>query len=233
MPGTPLVLLPGLLTDAGLWEHQIRHLSDLAEVRVADLTGADGVAVLAARVLAGAPGRFALAGLSMGGYVAMEILRQAPERVERLALLDTSARPDTAEQTERRQALIATAEEGRFAAVMPRLLPMLIPASRQEDRSLTAALVAMAERMGPEAFVRQQRAIMGRPDSRPSLGRIRCPTLVLVGREDALTPPERAEEMAEAIPGAKLAIVEECGHMSTMERPQAVTALMRMWLRYG
>ncbi|MBI1205652.1 MAG: alpha/beta fold hydrolase [Azospirillum sp.] len=226
----PLILLPGLLCDHALWRHQTDHLSDVSEPWVADLSGAVSIADLAASVLAAAPPRFALAGLSMGGYVAFEIMRRAPERVVRLALLDTSARPDTPEQTRRRRGLMALARRGAFRGVTPQLLPILIHPDRQSDAALTGEIVTMAERVGRQAFLDQQTAILHRPDSRPGLGAIACPTLVLCGRQDALTPLAVMTEIADAIPGARLAVIEDCGHLSPLERPDAVTAQMRRWL---
>jgi pimeloyl-ACP methyl ester carboxylesterase len=226
----PLVLLPGLLCDAALWAHQTAHLADVADCAVADTTRHDSVGAIADAVLAAAPPRFALAGLSMGGYVAFEILRRAPERVLRLALLDTSARPDSEEQVRRRRALIELSRAGRFKGVTPRLLPLLVHPDRLDDPSVTDVVFGMAERVGRDAFERQQTAILTRPDSRPDLPRIACPTLVVVGRQDALTPPDRAEEIAAGIPGARLCVVEDCGHLVTVERPQAATVLMRDWL---
>lgn len=226
----PLVLLPGLLCDAALWRGPIEEVRDLAEPRVADLTRDDSMTAMARRVLQEAPPRFALAGLSMGGYVAQEILRQAPERVLRLALLDTSARADTAEQMARRRGLIELAEKGEFRGVTPRLLPVFLHPKRLDDKVLTGAVTEMAERVGKDAFLRQQRAIMSRIDGRPSLGVIACPTLVLCGRQDQLTPLELHEEIAGLIRGSRLEIVEECGHLSTMERPWEVGVLLRQWL---
>ncbi len=226
----PLVLIPGLLCDHALWAHQADFLDDVAEIAVADVTRDDSIAGMAARTLAVAPEEFALAGLSMGGYVALEIMRRAPGRVGRLALLDTSARADTPAQTSRRRGLIELAEKGRFKGVTPRLLPLLIHPDRQADETLAGAVMKMAERVGQHAFLRQQKAIMGRPDSRADLDRFDLPTLVLCGRQDALTPVDLHEEMAASIPGARLCIVEESGHLSPMERPHAVTALMRDWL---
>ncbi len=228
----PLLLLPGLLCDDALWAHQLRHLG--GDITVADLTLDDSLGAMAARVLAAAPPVFDLAGLSMGGYLAFEILRRAPARVARLCLLDTSARPDTEEQTARRRGLIDLAGRGQFKGVTPRLLPLLLhpdrlPNAPLADATLTGAVMAMAERVGAAAFLRQQHAIMSRPDSRPDLPSIAAPTLVICGRQDALTPLEKSEEMAAAIPGARLAVIEECGHLATMEQPQAVTALMRLW----
>jgi pimeloyl-ACP methyl ester carboxylesterase len=225
----PLVLLPGLLCDHALWAHQARHLAGDAPVVVADLTRDDSLGAMAARVLEAAPPVFDLAGLSMGGYLAFEILRRAPERVARLCLIDTSARADTEEQTARRQSLMTLARRGQFKGVTPRLLPLFLHPERLAEAPLTEAVMAMAERVGPEAFLRQQSAIMGRVDSRRDLAAIAAPTLVIVGREDVLTPPAAAEEIVAGIPGARLAVIEECGHLATMERPQAVTALMRLW----
>lgn len=230
MTRTPLLLVPGLLCDDALWSHQAEYLADIAEIAVADTLRDDSIGAMASRALAAAPESFALAGLSMGGYVAFEIVRRAPQRVARLALLDTSARADTAEQSARRRGLIELAEKGHFKGVTPRLLPLLIHRDRQSDQALAGAVAAMAERVGQAAFLRQQRAIMGRPDSRADLPGINAPTMVLCGRQDALTPLALHEEMAAAIPGARLCVVEECGHLSPMERPHAVTALMRDWL---
>jgi pimeloyl-ACP methyl ester carboxylesterase len=232
MPGRmPLVLLPGLLCDAALWRHQMENLSDLAEMIVADVTAEDQAGPMAQRILADAPEEFALAGLSMGGYIAFEILRQAPDRVMRLALLDTTARADTLEKTKLRQELIDLAQTGEFKGVTPRLLPRLIHTDRLQDAKLVASILSMAERIGRDAFIRQERLLMMRPDSRHDLSLIHCPTLVLCGRQDGLTPLADSEEMAEKIPRAKLVVVEDCGHLSTMERPHAVTAVLRYWLQ--
>ena len=225
-----VVLLPGLLCDAALWAHQTAGLATVADIWVADLTGAESIDDLAESVLNQAPDRFALAGLSMGGYVALAILRLAPERVDRLALVDTSARADTREQSRRRRGLIALARRGKFKGVTPRLLPMLIHPDRLEDEPLVGAVMAMAERVGTDAFIRQERAILDRPDSRHRLAEIVCPTLVVCGRQDAVTPLDLSEEMTGLLPRARLAVIEDCGHLSTMERPETVTALLREWL---
>ena len=226
-----LVLVPGLLCDARLWRAQAEALSDVADCWVADATRSDTMTGLARDLLVDAPfERFALAGLSMGGYIALEILRQDPGRVERLALLDTSARADTPEQSQRRRDFIALAGRGRFLGVTDALLPLLVHASRLEDAPLVAVVKAMARDVGKEAFVRQERAIMSRADSRALLPGIACPTLVLCGRQDALTPLDRHEEIAAAVPSARLEIVEDCGHLSTLERPAAVSAALRRWL---
>lgn len=227
---TPLLLLPGLLCDRRLWSPQLEGLADIAEMSVPDLTRDDSFAGMARRVLAAAPPHFALAGLSMGGYVAQEIMRIAPSRVLRLALLDTSARADTPEQAQRRRDMIALSEKGQFHGVTPRLLPSLIHPDRMDDKALTDTILAMAEAVGAEGFRRQETAILGRVDGRPDLARITVPTLVLCGQEDKLTPPKLAEEMAVLVPQAKLVIIEWCGHLSTLERPQQVNQAMRDWL---
>ncbi|MFO1349584.1 MAG: alpha/beta fold hydrolase [Gammaproteobacteria bacterium] len=228
-----LLLLPGLLCDRALWRHQIDYLADRADIVVADMTRADTMVEMARSVLAQAPPRFALAGLSMGGYCALEILRQAPQRVERLALLDTTARLDTPEQSQRRRDLMVLSERGEFKGVATWLLPLFIHASRLDDKALVDEIVAMTRRVGPEAFLRQQRAIMSRPDSRPHLPAISCPTLVLCGREDMLTPLAVHEEMAAAIPGARLVVIENSGHLPTLEWPQQVTQALRAWLDWS
>ncbi len=227
---TPLLLLPGLLCDRALWEPQLAGLADIAEMTVGDLTRDDSMAGMARSVLAAAPSRFALAGLSMGGYAAFEIMRQAPERVERLALLDTSARPDRREQTKDRLELIKQAEQGNFKGVTPRLLPRWVHPSRVSDPELVRTVTEMTQRVGREAFVRQQTAIVNRPDSRPGLSHIHCPTLVLCGHEDAATPADLHREMAADIASARLVIVPDCGHLSTLERPDTVNLELRRWL---
>jgi pimeloyl-ACP methyl ester carboxylesterase len=226
---TPLLLLPGLLCDARLWQDQIADLAGIAECQVADLTLDADLGSMALRALAAAPPRFALAGLSMGGYVALEIQRRAPERVTRLALFDTSARPDTDEQARKRRGLMALTRSGQFKGVTPRLLPSLLHPDHV-DGPLGHAVREMAERVGRDAFLRQQQAILQRPDSRPMLPGIQVPTLVAVGEQDILTPPELAEEMAAAIPGARLARIAQAGHLPTMEQPDMVNALFREWL---
>jgi pimeloyl-ACP methyl ester carboxylesterase len=227
---TKLVLLPGLICDRALWEAQIAALGDIAETHVGDLTQDESVDAMAQRVLAAAPAHFALAGLSMGGYASFAIMRRAPERVERLALLDTSARPDTPEQTQARKDMINLAQLGKFKGVTPQLLPRWIHPEHMKNEALVRAVSEMTLRVGPEAFVRQQRAIMTRPDSRPGLSRITCQTLVLCGRDDQATPVEAHREIAADIPDSRLTIIEHCGHLSTMEKPGEVNAALRAWL---
>jgi len=225
-----LILVPGLLCSARLWAAQIDGLSDLADIAVADMTRDDTMAGMAQRVLDCTDGTFSLAGLSMGGYVAMEVMRRAPERVERLALLDTGARADTEEQTIRRKDLIGLADRGEFKAVSPKLLPLFVHPDRLADKAMVDAISKMADSVGKDAFLRQQQAIMHRPDSRPGLAAIACPTLVVCGREDVLTPPELSEEIAGLVPGADFVLIEGCGHLSTMERPDDVNAALRSWM---
>jgi pimeloyl-ACP methyl ester carboxylesterase len=197
---------------------------------IGDLTRHDSMGAMAEAILAEAPPRFALAGLSMGGYCAQEIMRRAPERVTRLALLDTSARADSDEQRARRRGLIELAQKGQFKGVTPRLLPLLIHPDRLEDKPLTRTVMGMSARVGQAAFLRQQKAIMGRPDGRPDLARIACPTLVLVGRQDALTPVALHEEIVAGVPGARLTVIEDSGHLTTLERPDPVNLALEEWL---
>jgi len=227
----PIVLVAGLNCSARLYADQIPALWQFGPVIVADHRRDDTIAAMARRILADAPPRFALAGLSMGGYVSFEIVRQAAARVVKLALLDTGARAETPERTAQRRPLLEMARSGRFAEITDNQYPLLVHASRHGDQALKATVRAMNEDTGPQAYLRQQAAIMSRPDSRAGLAAIACPTLVLVGDDDQPTPPELAREMAAAIPGARLVIVPECGHLSTLERPQAVTAALVDWLR--
>ncbi len=185
---------------------------------------------MARRTLDRAPERFALAGLSMGGYAALEIIRQAPERVTRLALLDTNARANTPEQAQSRRDLMALAESGRFLGISDKLLPMFIHPRRLADQGLCDLVKSMAEHVGKEAFLRQETALLARDDARDRLAAISCPTLVLCGRQDILTPPDLHEEIASAIPNATLVILPDCGHLSTLERPRKVTLHLQAWL---
>jgi pimeloyl-ACP methyl ester carboxylesterase len=228
---TPIVLIPGLICTPRLYADQIPALWRFGPVTVADHTRDDSVAGIARRILAAAPPRFALAGLSMGGYVAFEIMRQAGSRVAKLALLDTAARADTPEQSERRDRQIELVRGGLYAEIADLMFPLFVHRDRRDDADLKRVVHLMAEETGAEVFVRQQKAIRGRPDSRPDLARIGCPTLVLVGDADELTPPERAQEMAAGIAGARLVTIPDCGHLSTMERPFAVTKALVEWLK--
>jgi pimeloyl-ACP methyl ester carboxylesterase len=229
---TSLVLVPGLLCSAALWAPQIAALSDIADITVADHTRHDSMEGIARSILDAAPERFALAGLSMGGYISCEIVRQQPGRVTRLALLDTGSRADLPERKERRLQLNALARREGAGAVQDELMPLLIHKNRLDDKVFTAMIRQMAIDIGVDALVRQHAAIMSRPDNRPLLPGIRCPTLVLVGREDALTPLELSQEIAAGIAGARLQVIADCGHLSTLEQPDAVDRALRDWLSW-
>ncbi|MEX2374424.1 MAG: alpha/beta hydrolase [Dehalococcoidia bacterium] len=226
----PLVLLPGLLCDSTVWRQQAIGLSDIAVTVVPDLSGLDSVHDMARAALTLLPARFSLAGHSMGGYVALEIMRQAPERVTRLALISTQPRRDTAEQAERRRGLIWKAERQEFDAVLDDLIPLFFHQDRLSDRALVDEMVEMAERVGPQAFLRQQKAIVSRPDSVETLTAITCPVLVACGRQDAIAPLENSEHMAAQIKGAELNVFESCGHMAPMECASLTNVVMRRWL---
>jgi len=226
----PLLLVPGLLCSARLYAPQVAALWPRGPVMVADHLRDADVTAIAARILADAPPRFALAGLSMGGYIAFAMMRQAPERIVKLALLDTSARPDTPEQSAVREKFIAMAEAGRLSEVVDTLAPRLVHKNRHGDAALVRVIRDMADDTGVTAFVQQERAIIMRPDSRPLLASIACPTLVLVGEGDELTPPALAQEMAAGIGGARLVVVPGSGHLSTLEQPDAVNAALGEWL---
>ena len=228
MAATPVFFLPGLLEDADAFAYQVEQLREAAPCTVADLTRGESIADLAKDALRQAPaGKIALAGHSMGGYVALEILRQAPERVDRLALLNTHARPDSPEATDNRKRLMALA--GRdFPEVIRTLLPKLVLEEHLTD--LSGVITEMALACGKDAFLRQERAIIARIDSRPHLAAIRCRTLVVAARKDALMPVELLEELARGIPDARLAVVEDSGHMASLEQPGEVLELLRAWL---
>jgi pimeloyl-ACP methyl ester carboxylesterase len=224
-----LVLLPGLICDAALWTHQSKALEGLFEIVIPGVSSDDDIARMATTILSRLPERFSLAGLSMGGYLALEMLRQVTGRIERLALLNTSARADTAIQSRRRRGLVALSGRGEFKGVTPRLLPRLIHASRLEEPVLVETISSMAKRIGQSGFVNQQSAILGRRDSLDLLTSIRCPTLVLCGREDQMTPLALSEEIASLVPGAVLVVIDNCGHLSALERSQETTHALRAW----
>jgi pimeloyl-ACP methyl ester carboxylesterase len=221
-------LLPGLLCDDFVWRHQKAALSGTGEVRIPEFRRFSSLASMAEHVLEDAPRAFALAGHSMGGRVALEIYRLAPERVERLALLDTAAHPAAPGEEDKRQELVDLAKREGMGALAARWLP---PMLHPHHSGLYDELAAMVKRATPESFENQQRALLARPDARPVLLRVDCPALVLCGREDAWSPVRQHEEMTAAIRGARLVVIEECGHMSTVEQPAAVTAALRDWLR--
>lgn len=226
----PVVLIPGLNCSARIYGEVIPALWRFGPVMVADHTRGDSVQAIAGYILGAAPPRFALAGFSLGGYIAFEMLRRAPDRILRLAALDTSARPETPAQTALRAQRAELTRAGRFEEAVEAQMPLLFHPSRSGDEALQQRCRVMARECGPDVFLRHIGAIMRRPDSRPDLAAVRCPTLVLVGDSDEITPRLHSEEMAEAIPGARLVVVPECGHMSLIERPEVVARAMRDWL---
>ena len=226
-----LVLLPGQLCDAALWQAQTAGLIDIAEMTVADLTLDDTIGAMAERILAAAPPRFAVGAVSLGGYVAFELYRRAPDRITHLALMNSSARSDTEAQTERRGQVVRAAGMGAFKGVTPRLLPAILHPDHVSDPHMAETVLAMAERVGKVAFERQAAAIIDRPDSRPLLPYISCPTLVVGGMADKMTPPALQEEIAADIPHARLELLEICGHLAPLEQPEAVNRLLRELLQ--
>jgi pimeloyl-ACP methyl ester carboxylesterase len=236
MSGPPLVLLPGFLCDRTVWEHQIKVLSDLAEIHCMEWGPHHAsLPAMAEAVLRWAPDRFALAGHSMGGRVASQVYRQAPERVARIAVMNTGAdaRPSGAagENEERsRRALLQIARSQGMRAMALEWLKGMIPAYRQNDGELVEEIIHMFEQKTPDMFETQMLALLARPDANPVLAQIRCPALVLTGCDDTWSPPARHQDIASAIPGAELALIPKCGHMSMMERPKEVAEAMRRWL---
>jgi pimeloyl-ACP methyl ester carboxylesterase len=225
-----VLILPGLLEDADAFTHQIEALRNTHAVVVGDLTRAETISDLAKEALKQVPaGPFSLAGHSMGGYVALEVMRQAPERVQRLALLNTHARPDSLEATQNRRRLMALAEKD-FPAVIQTLLPKLLTEEHATNPDMTGTISEMALATGKDAFIRQEKAIITRIDSRPHLSRIKCRTLVIAGRKDALMPVSLLEELSRSISRSTLQIIEDSGHMSSIEQPAEVTRLLKEWL---
>lgn len=226
----PLLLLPGLLNDATLWKAQIEALSDIADCHVADLTQQDSLRAVADAVLAQAPSVFALAGFSLGGYIAQEILRIAPQRVLRLALLDTSFHPDSAERATQRQAQRATVRmAGTFHGFGDKLMRSYIDASRLQDQPLVDTVRSMTTRLGAEVFLRQSG--IERVDGTDVLRCYRDPLLVVCGENDAITPLPISQEIAAMVPQTRLVVIPECGHLAPLEKPGQVSAAMREWLQ--
>ena len=227
----PILLVPGLVSSPRIYAPVLPALWRFGPVTVANHIRDDNMALIARRILAEAPPRFALAGHSMGGYIAFEIMRQAPERVAKLALINTQARPDTPEATARRRGMMARATAGEYRAVLDELFPGFVHPSRREDAGLRQLVYDMGDDVGPEAFVRQQTAVISRPDSRPMLAGIKCPTLVLSGDADNTIPNSLSVEMADSIHNAKLVILPDCGHLPQPEQPQATADTLVEWLR--
>jgi pimeloyl-ACP methyl ester carboxylesterase len=227
----PILLVPGLVSSPRIFAPVVPALWRFGPVTVANHVRDDSIGAIARRILAEAPPRFALAGHSMGGYIAFEIMRQAPERVAKLALINTQARPDAPESTARRRGQVARAQSGGYRAVLDELFPGFVHPSRCEDSGLRQLVHDMGDDVGAGAFVRQQTAVMGRADSRPTLAMIACPTLVLTGDEDNTIPNSLSVEMADRIPGAKLTILPRCGHLPQVEQPRATADALVGWLR--
>ena len=232
----PLVLLPGLLCDEAVWQGQIDALRDVAACVCMDWGHLDSIAAMAERVLRMAPERFSLAGHSMGGRIAFQVVRLAPQRVARLALFNTGAdaKPPGAagqEEERKRRALLQIAKERGMRAMALEWLPAMMKPGRMADSALVETIVGMIARKTPEIYEAQMLALLGRPDAKPGLAKIDCPTLLLTGREDGWSPPARHEEMAAAIPNSRVAIVPDSGHMAPMEQPSEVAAAMREWLQ--
>jgi pimeloyl-ACP methyl ester carboxylesterase len=226
MAGLPIVFVPGLLCTGRIYEHQVQHLGRKHPVLLANHWSHTSMADIAKSILDIAPEKFALAGTSMGGYVAFEIMRQAPDRVTKLMLLSTSAKPDTPERSEGRRKLVATVRQEGVRTAIKTMWPNLVHPARHEDLPLLTVFNDMADQLGADAFARQIDAIIGREDSRPTLPKINVPTLVFAGADDKLITPDNSKEIADGIPGARLEMVEHCGHMGMIERPETYTRLL-------
>jgi pimeloyl-ACP methyl ester carboxylesterase len=227
----PILLVPGLVSSPRIFAPVVSALWRQGPVTVANHIRDDNMGAIARRILAEAPPRFALAGHSMGGYIAFEIMRQASDRVAKLALINTQARPDTPEATARRHGQIARAKGGEYHAILDELFSIFVHPSRRDRADLRQLVHDMGDDIGVDAFVRQQAAVMGRTDSRPTLAWIKCPTLVLTGDEDNTIPNSLSKEMADGIHGAKLTVIPHCGHLPQIEQPQATADALVEWLR--
>lgn len=231
MSRLPLLLLPGTLCSAALFEHQVQHLTDVAAPQVVDVHLQDTLPEVARHVLHQVTGAFAVAGLSYGGIMAFELWRQARERIVSMALLNTNPYPASSQTRERQQRFVGMAHLGQFREITTDFLKdtMLHP-EHQRDLALRHKVLTMAETIGVAGFVNTVKAQLARPSAVPDLPQITCPTLVLTGREDTVVPLETHEMMAAALPDSRLVIVEQCGHLSTLEQPEIVTQALRDWL---
>lgn len=228
---TSLILLPAFMSTHTLWRPQIEALADIAEIDVVELTPYDSVTKMTEAVLDQAPDRFALAGLSLGGFTAFEIVRRAPERVVRLALVSTTARNDSPERLATRKPQIEAVQSGRFDEVVEGFLNVLQSPAHPWSPEVLDTVRQMVHEAGPECFLRQQNAMINRVDRRDSLAAISCPTIVVHGRDDQSWPLENGEELARLIPGARLSVIENCGHFPTLDRPTETTEALRAWLQ--
>ncbi|MDQ0315566.1 alpha/beta fold hydrolase [Amorphus orientalis] len=226
----PLVFIPGLACTELLFEPVVGEIGDRVTMQIVDHRGPDTMEAIVDQILANAPSYFALAGLSMGGYLAMELALRAPDRIERLALLNTKIRPDTPDERANREALIELAEAEGMEAVADRLMPRLLHPDRLADPDLVDRVRRMAVDTGADVFVAQERALLTREDISGRAGEIRMPTMVLVGDADQLTPPEMGQEIDAALPNSNLVTIEACGHLSSLERPTEVAQALATWL---
>ncbi len=226
----PLVLLPGMMCDARLFGPQIAELSSDTAVMVAPVTMGERIEEIASGLLDLLPKRFALAGLSMGGIVAMEILRRAPDRVTRIALMDTNPLPETPVIAANREPQIVKARSGRMLEVIREEMKPNYLAPGPYRGEVLQLVMEMARVLGPEVFIRQSRALQRRKDQQATLRKCRVPALVLCGAHDALCPVKRHEFMAELIPYARLCVLENAGHLPTLEQPDETTAALRAWM---
>lgn len=227
---TPIVLVPGLASSSRIWLPVLPVLWTFGPVTVVNHSRDDSMSAIAKRILKDAPPRFALAGHSMGGYIAFEIMRQAPERVIKLALMNTQARLDTPEVAARRRDFMAKAKDGRLQEVMDASFPLLVHPSRVNDAMLKQLKTDMANDTGAQGYINNQTAMLARADSLPTLTAIRCPTMVLTSDQDLLISNERSKEMMEGIQGSWIVVVPNCGHLSQAEQPEAVSAAMAEWM---
>jgi pimeloyl-ACP methyl ester carboxylesterase len=225
-----LLFVPGLLNTRALYNAQIQHLSPYANFYIGDHTRHSTMPEIAHAILQAAPPTFSLIGLSMGGYISMEILRQAPTRVNKLVLMDTSARGDTPEQTTKRQAFMKSSLSGHFRGVTRQLMKTFVHPRHHQNRLVSDVIYDMALEVGRDAFIRQQNAIIHRIDSRESLRAITCPTHIICGADDSLTPPALAQEMADLIPNATLSLIPDCGHLPPLESPDEVSEILFKFL---
>lgn len=226
-----LVLLPGLAADAVMWRAQLDALADPWRPQVADVNSHyDSIEAMAAALLAQHAGDLVLCGASMGGIIAMEAARQAPQRIRALALLGTNARPETSDMRALREGAIELFAQGQVREVIEPNVALAFHPDQAQDAALTGAYLEFVLRAGADQLIRQNRAIIARPDARTHLPLLRCPTLVMCGDTDQLTPLECSQEIAALVPGADLVVVPRCGHMLTMEQPARVNATLKSWL---
>jgi len=227
---TTLFLGSGLLCDSQIWAYLTEQLSDIAQIQLADTQQDDTLSAMAKRLLDSAPARFAYVGFSMGGYLGFELLRQAPHRIDKLALLSTTAQPDTIEHTQLREMFIDLTQQNCFEQAVNRNLSLFLTPNFSDDSRLHDTLQSMAKRIGPQAYIRQLNLIINRPDSRPMLQDIKVPTSIICGRDDQLTPIAKHQEMAMQINNAQLHVINNARHFITLEQPQVVAGILRNWL---